>query len=309
MTLSRDLQRGNNTTDYFQATQSRPRRRKAPVVTSGAGRGRSSGRKNTRPSVGANGMPMYGWGFGHGGAPGAQVAQNQAKWFLAEQLGQGPGEDPFGGATLAELMLGGRNPADSGPSSGRNRSGGSGGGGGVGRANALKAILDQINAASKGYGDREKSLKTLRDDQSKKIAGIIKELGGVRNTTRSATQASYKGTDEQMQRLAAEAAGLIGQRDAGANQALEAYGIAPSVGGNADPLNRMMLAARMQNTQLGGAADAMYANRDNVWNGMNADTTLAAQRQYEMMMAQLQAQKQQELAALNAQKAQIAMGG
>lgn len=284
------------------ATRPGGRRRAAPVSLSGAGRGRASGKK----------IPMYGWGFGHGGAPGAAKAQWDAHVNLNNQLGD-PSVDPFGGSqnNILDLLAG----IDDGSS---NRNGGGGGAGAAAAAaakvNAQKAyammndaLAAKLAAGNQGFDARVKNVNELGVSNQKHVNDILAGLGAAGAATRADVQGVYQGGDARLSQLASEIQQAEAMRAQGANQTLGMFGA-----GN-DAFTRQYGAQDLVNAQrvaLGGmqtADDRMFAQRGDVYAGLGADARLNQANSQNTLLQQIAAARQAAAAQAAAEKAQIAI--
>jgi hypothetical protein len=129
---------------------------------------------------------------------------------------------------------------------------------------------------------------------------------------RTATQGAFSAGDQRLQALQAEYAKMAQGADQKANQTLGAFGgagggatgtINPSGGGVQD----MLMAGRTANTMRGNAADQLYANRANVYNGLQGDAQMQNGQQMDLLLGQLAQQRTQALAQIQQQHAALAL--
>jgi hypothetical protein len=72
---------------------------------------------------------------------------------------------------------------------------------------------------------------------------------------------------------------------------------APQAYGGGSAANDLFAAGRAQNTMMGTGADAMFADRGNVYNALGADVSTARGNQFDVLMTKLKLQQQQSAAA------------
>lgn len=259
--------------------------------------------------------------------------QDEQRWYGAQIDQALPSyQDPFNGANVLDMLTHGLNPGGGGAGHG---SGGGGGGGGAAasaaqRNAALDAVLQQeLSGISQGYAGQQSALDTLGQQQTAgfdqrdaslhgiqagadtRLQGILGDLNAGAGAARGATQQAYGAGDQRLQALMAEYQNIAGARDQAANQTLGAFGAAsggttgsvnPSGGGVQD----MLMAGRTANTMRGNAADELYAQRGNVYNGLNADARTQNGQAFDSLLAKLTMDRQAQSQSIAAQRAALA---
>lgn len=208
------------------------------------------------------------------------------------------GPDAYNGANLLDILAGMNNG-----NTPRGGSGGGGGGYGGGGPSAmttqafaqmLQTLKDQQAANMKTFDTRDASLRTNMTDAGTRLTGIIGGLNDTAAATRGTVANSYAGSDAKLASLMQQFAADEAARTYGAGQTVSMFGGAPSMldrnYGAVDTINaqRAMLGGQA------GAADAMYANRGNVYNGLTGDVQFQNSQMFDALLAQLAAQKQQQ---------------
>lgn len=224
--------------------------------------------------------------------------------------------DPFNGLSPMDAYLMGNDITSSNGGGG----GSAGGSGGSAAADAAElerlklayaqmgSALDYQNAATDtSFADRGKSLTDLQSQGDARLQALMAQLASSRDGARTSAAGSFANTGNALAQLAAQYGEQAANRDAGANRSLQAFGAQPVVGGSGNAAQDYLMGAQVQNTQLGGAADAAYVNRSNVYNGLNSDTSMQYNNMYTQLQAQLAAARQQEAIAAAQRKAQLAI--
>jgi hypothetical protein len=257
---------------------------------------------------------------GHGGNP---VAPDYAK--MADQMRR-YGVDPWNSQSAMDMILNGFNAMNT------NSGGGNGRGGGGGSAHpanpdplgwnsiaqtqnvndgyaAMLAALDQKAAAdASGFDARNGMLTGARDDAATRVANLINQTQTQANAARGSVAGSYAQGDQRLAGLQNEYQNMIAARQAPAQATMSAFGANPGgVVSSPNDLQDSMMAARMALGQHGQADDALYANRANVYNGLNQDVTTANNQAFTGLLAKLAAEKQASSAGNAAARAQLAM--
>jgi hypothetical protein len=276
--------------------------------------------------------------------PNTARPQSQTKAFQDQQRYYGgvidqrlPGaQNPMGNADPLSLLLAAMQNGHNGSNGGR--SGGGGGSSAAAQAQAIadrNAALDQIlqqqlggiqqgyagqNSAldqllasqNSGFDQRGSSLQQLNQGANDRLTGIMGGLNQNAGQARQATQQAYSGGDQRLQALMHEYAQMAHGADTQQNQTLGAFSgagggqtgvVNPSGGGVQD----MIMAGRTANTMRGNAADSMYANRQNVYGGLQADAQMQNGQQMDLLLGQLAQQRQQAQAAAQQQHAALAL--
>lgn len=285
---------------------------KAKVVTSGAGAGRASTGKTASKTPSQGGYHTAAEQEKYYSTLNKNVSVPQREYQDWLDQNQPAYVDPYNGLSPLDAMLMGMNQNGGGSGSGGGGSGGSGGSSAADLA-AQKAAYQQMLAAydyqnaanDESFDARSKSLTDLQGQGDARLAALVSQLAASRDSARTGVQSSYANTDAQLQVLQAQQAQNVAGREAGANRTLQAFGADPTVSGGGNAALDQLMAARMQNTQLGGAADASFANRSNVYNGLTGDASMQYQNMYTQLQAQLQAQRQQAAIAAAQQRAAL----
>lgn len=304
---------------YYDQTRTRPRRRPAKVSTSGAGRGRAAGRQNASgPYANLSSRRPGDWlsthsgGFGHPTTGGAAKALWDATALANAQLGDAP-VDPFNGANLWDVL--------NAPGSDGNGGGDGGGGGGGSAADAAaskvayQGMLDVLNkklAADLGTFDtRQGSLNKMNTDALARLAGIEGGLNSASQGAAADIRTATSRADANMAALANQIAQSQAAREAGAGRTLGAFGVAPSALDRTPGAAELLAAARMTGQQIGGAWDTSMAANRQAYGALTGDAKLSYGNQFDALVAQLAAQRQQaqlqnqqDLAQLKLQAAQ-----
>jgi hypothetical protein len=265
--------------------------------------------------------------------PAYQTSQNQANFADYANAGGavlGAGaNDPLGNATVDEAyaaLLAGYGPA------GQNGSGGGGGGGGgssgrpgdpdplgwnaiaqqqameKGYAEMLAAQDAKTAALQAGYDTRTAGLNSANQAGAAQMARLQGELQAQAAGTRGQVAGSYQGGQDALQGILGQYQQMIQGRQAPAAQTLQAFGAAPGAAVS-DPsgVQNMLVAQQANLARVGQADDALFANRGNVYNGLNQDVTTQRQQGFDMLMAKLLAEQQATSAASASERAQLAM--
>lgn len=247
----------------------------------------------------------------------------------ASTLGQAP-TDQWNDATTAELFaqLFGPNGIN-GPGSDGPGSNGPGGGGSakpgdpdpmgwnaIAQQQALEkgygemlAAQDAKNAALQaGFDTRTAGLNTANQAGADQMARLQAQLQGQATATQGQVAQSYQGGQAALQGILGQYQQMIQGRQAPAAQTLQAFGAAPGAAVS-DPsgVQNMLVAQQANLARVGQADDALFANRGNVYNGLNQDVTTQRQQGFDMLMAKLLAEQQATSAAGASERAQLAM--
>lgn len=204
-----------------------------------------------------------------------------------------------------------------GGTSGGSRGSGGGGGSAAGSAadaarmsEAYRAMLAALNGqydqTDAAFGDQENRLGSLRDAGAQRLAGILDEARGTAATTRQQVGDAYRGGDATLAGLQEQFRQMGDTYRAGADRTLGAFGVQPErvqrPGGN--PLD-LVAAQRATLSAQGANADANYANRGNVYNGLFSDVSTSNSQAYEGLLLQLSQQRAAAAAKRAADLAQV----
>jgi hypothetical protein len=210
--------------------------------------------------------------------------------------------------------------------------GGGGGGGGGGRATPVDpdpmglnsaariqglekgyaemlAAQDAKNAAMQaGFATRTTGLNTANQTGIDQMARIQAELAQRAAGARGQVASSYQGGQDQLSQILNQYQQMVAGRQAPAGQTLQAFGANPGAAVS-DPsaVQNMMIAQQANLARVGQADDALFANRANVYNGLNQDVSTQRQQGFDSLMARLLAEQQTASATSAAERAQIAM--
>lgn len=206
--------------------------------------------------------------------------------------------DPFNGASLMDLLLHGQHPTPSGGGS----HGGGGGGGSSGpsaadiaaRNAAIDAMLAQENSSVDTLGQsqhaafdaRNTQLQGIQSGANTRLQGILGGLQQGASQAQGATSQAFANGDQALQGLLAQYTQMAQQRDAQNNGTLGAFG-AGSTGPTGSGVQDLIYAGRAANTMRGNAANEMYAQRGNVYNGLGADAQMQNGQVYDSLLAKL----------------------
>lgn len=282
-----------------------PPKKKTPTPSGhGAGGNKPTPKPAVKPWTGANGS---GTSFGQNSFEMRLHANEKAKANANGVFGPDP-VDPYNGATIFDLLAGMDNRT---PSKGGR--GGGGGGGGYGAsaaskaafANMLATLSAQAGTNNKLFDDREASLRKYQGDGDARLAGILTDLTNSAAATRGQVAGAYQGGDARLAQMAQEIAAQEASRAYGLGQTQQMFGASPMDidrhYGAVDSLNaqRGMLAGQA------GSADAMYANRGNVYNGLMGDAKTGNSQMFDQLLAQLAAQRNAQAMADQQAQAQL----
>jgi hypothetical protein len=257
--------------------------------------------------------------------------QSEKDAYSAAQNAGGPAAaaDPWGNMTpdqyFAALM-----GAGGVSGSGGSGSGGVGGGGGSGRPGDPDPLgwnaIAQQQALEKGYAEmlaaqdaktaalqagfdtRTTGLNSANQAGAEQMARLQAQLAQQAAGTRGEVAGSYQGGQAALQGILGQYQQMIQGRQAPAAQTLQAFGAAPGAAVS-DPsgVQNMLVAQQANLARVGQADDALFANRGNVYNGLNQDVTTQRQQGFDMLMAKLLAEQQATSAASASERAQLAM--
>lgn len=249
--------------------------------------------------------------------PAYQTAANQKNFQTYGNAGAsvlGPGSnDPMNDVSWTSLL-------DSmfGPGGAAGSGGGGGGGGGSGAAarpgdpdplgwNAIAqgqnvdsayakmlAALQAQQAATLGAYDTQKAgLEGANAASIERARGLFENLSNQRNQTRAAAAAAFEGGQRNMQALRDQYAAMAAGRQPGMQATVQAFGGDPgAVAPQGANVTDMLFAQQANLAGVAAADDAMYANRDNVYGGLNADVSTQRSQMFDQLMAKLLADRQ-----------------
>ncbi len=312
-----------------------PGRRPTPPPRPRGATGFQPPARNTMGNGGtATGSPNMGLPASSYMNPAYQTAENKANFAEYGNAGGsvlGPGaNDPWNNMTpdqyFAALM--GATGVNAGAGGG---SGGRGGGGGAaakpgdpdplgwnaiaqqqalekGYAEMLAAQDAKNKALSAGFDSRTAGLNTANQAGADQMARLQAQLAQQASATQGQVAQSYQGGQAALQGILGQYQQMIQGRQAPAAQTLQAFGAAPGAA-VADPsgVQNMLVAQQANLARVGQADDALFANRGNVYNGLNQDVTTQRQQGFDMLMAKLLAEQQATSAAGASERAQLAM--
>jgi hypothetical protein len=167
------------------------------------------------------------------------------------------------------------------------------------------ALDQQYGAINAGYDAAGTQLGSLNQQAADRQAGIMSDLGAQAATSRTNTAATYQAGDKRLADLQAQYATQQAAQQAGSDRLTGAFG-APQAYGGGSAANDMFAAGRAQNTMMGNGADAMFADRGNVYNALGADASTARGNQFDVLMTKLKLQQQQSAAAQAKSNADLA---
>lgn len=296
--------------------------KKPSVSQSGAGQGRKP--KPPKPIAGAPASSYMN--------PAYQTAANKANFQEYGNAGGavlGPGvNDPWSNASVDQAlaaMFGSGGVYGSG-------GGGSGGGGGGSGASAVDPdpmgwnAIAQQQALEKGYAEmlaaqdaknaalmggfdaRTAGLTGANQAGADQMARLQAQIAQQAAATQGQVAGSYQGGQDQLQQIMGQYQQMIQGRQAPAAQTLQAFGAAPGAAVS-DPsgVQNMLVAQQANLARVGQADDALFANRGNVYNGLNQDVSTQRQQGFDMLMAKLLAEKQATQANGASERAALAM--
>lgn len=174
---------------------------------------------------------------------------------------------------------------------------------------AMLAALDQKNAALMGgYDARNAALTGARDAGNAQLQALLNDLNARAGTAAQAVQGTYAQGDQTLANLTDQYAQMIAGRQAGMGNTLQAFGgSASDAVSNPAGVQDMLTAQRANLARVGQADQALLANRQNVYNGLNSDVSTQRQQAFDMLMSKLLAEKQATQAQAAAERAQMAM--
>jgi hypothetical protein len=244
-------------------------------------------------------------------------------------------QDPYNGMTWMDAMdsmfgpggVYGSNPNGSG---GGRSGGGGGGGGGSGRpgdpdplgwnsiaqsqavSSGYQAMLDalakQQAAVMGGFDTRQSGMAAANQASIDRMNQLMGELNTNAAATRQNVAGSYAQADQSLEGLMNQYAGMVQSRQPQVSQTIQAFGGDPAQAfGDPRGVQDMLTAQRANLMRVGQADDALFANRSNVYNGLNADVSTQRQQMFDQLMAKLLADRQQADAQGAQAQAQMAM--
>ena len=177
-----------------------------------------------------------------------------------------------------------------------------------GYAEMLAAQDAKNKALSAGFDSRTAGLNTANQAGADQMARLQAQLAQQAASTQGQVAQSYQGGQAALQGILGQYQQMIQGRQAPAAQTLQAFGAAPGAAVS-DPsgVQNMLVAQQANLARVGQADDALFANRGNVYNGLNQDVTTQRQQGFDMLMAKLLAEKQATEAAGASERAQLAM--
>lgn len=177
-----------------------------------------------------------------------------------------------------------------------------------GYAEMLAAQDAKNKALSAGFDSRTAGLNTANQAGADQMARLQAQLAQQASATQGQVAQSYQGGQAALQGILGQYQQMIQGRQAPAAQTLQAFGAAPGAAAS-DPsgVQNMLVAQQANLARVGQADDALFANRGNVYNGLNQDVTTQRQQGFDMLMAKLLAEKQATEAAGASERAQLAM--
>jgi hypothetical protein len=177
-----------------------------------------------------------------------------------------------------------------------------------GYAEMLAALDAKAAALQSGYDTRTTGLNSANQAGAAQMARLQGELQAQAAGTRGQVAGSYQGGQDALQGILGQYQQMIQGRQAPAAQTLQAFGAAPGAAVSDPSAVQNMLVAQQANlARVGQADDALFANRGNVYSGLNQDVTTQRQQGFDMLMARLLAEQQATSAASAAERAQLAM--
>lgn len=252
------------------------------------------------------------------------AANGRANQLVTNTLGA-PTTDPFNGMTEADylaMLYGSQNRGSSG-------GGGGGGGGGAGRpgdpdplgwnsiaqqqgmeasyAQMLAALDAKNKTIQGGYDSQYATLGTQRDQGAARTAALIAEQQAAANATRGTVAQAYQGGDANLAKLQADYTAMAQARVQPANQTLQAFGADPGAVSDVSGVQDALMAQRAMQSRLGTADDVLYANRGNVYNGLNSDVAQSREAGYSQLTQQLAQQRQVAEQEAAMERAQLQM--
>lgn len=174
---------------------------------------------------------------------------------------------------------------------------------------AMLAAQDEKNKAlSAGFDSRSAGLAGANQAGADQMTRLQSQLAQQAASTQGQVAQSYQGGQAALQGILGQYQQMIQGRQAPAAQTLQAFGAAPGAAVS-DPsgVQNMLVAQQANLARVGQADDALFANRGNVYNGLNQDVTTQRQQGFDMLMAKLLAEKQATEAAGASERAQLAM--
>jgi hypothetical protein len=177
-----------------------------------------------------------------------------------------------------------------------------------GYAEMLAALDAKNKALMGGFDTRTAGLNTANQTGIDQMARIQGELAARAGEARGQVAGSYQGGQDQLSQILNQYQQMVAGRQAPAAQTLQAFGADPGAAVS-DPsaIQNMMVAQQANLARVGQADDALFANRGNVYNGLNQDVSTQRQQGFDMLMARLLAEKQATEQSGAAERAQLAM--
>lgn len=253
------------------------------------------------------------------------AAQNAGNQMLGAPTGDPFNDQPWTAAL--DQLFGILGPGSGGGSGG---GGGGRGGGGAGRPrdpdplgwnatarvqgldsgyNAMLEALNRQRDATLGAMDRRRDDMTAANQAGvDRVNQILADLNANAATTRGEVAGSFRQGDQVLADLTNQYAQMVAARQPGVAQTIQAFGGDPAMAfGDPSMVQDMLTAQRANLARVGQADDALYANRSNVYQGLNADVSTQRQQMFDQLMARLLADRQVAEQQAAAQAAQLAM--
>lgn len=174
---------------------------------------------------------------------------------------------------------------------------------------AMLAAMDAKNkAVMGGFDSRTAGLNSANDMGRQNLDRLLADITAQAGNTRGQVASSYAAGDQQLAGLQNQYAQMIAARQPAMSQTLSAFGADPAAAvSSPNGVQDMMMAQRANLARVGQADDALFANRSNVYTGLNQDVTTQRQMAFDNLMAKLLADRQAAEQQGAMERAQLAM--